>query len=198
VGEREVLVGKARSLSRGSTLAGESSVNRPARGPAVEVAANCAVIRGDAWADCRALVTMVGRTFGSRRAKNVGPRVHPKRSTVGSASIGALVCALGLAVGCTPVETASTVVVSTPSAAVVLVRTNDTLSPGDVIHIWRRSCLRHCGYRQVAGGVVTVVVLDTPDYAFVDVAPGDDAVAVGDRAVKDSSMFYWHPDPPSD
>jgi hypothetical protein len=102
--------------------------------------------------------------------------------------------------GCTPVETASTVVVSTPSAAVVLVRTNDTLSPGDVIHIWRRSCrsVRHCGYRQVAGGVVTAVVLEAPDYALVEVAPGDDAVAVGDRGVKDSSMFYWHPDPPSD
>ena len=136
--------------------------------PSVEVTANCAVIRGKAWAGCPAFVTMVGRT---------------------------LVFELGLAMGCTPAETASTVVVSTPRAGVVLVRTTDSLAPGDVIHIWRRS---RRGYRQVAGGVVTVVVLDAPDYALVDVAPGDDAVAVGDRGTKDSPMFYWHHDPPSD
>ncbi|MDP9150940.1 MAG: hypothetical protein M3O36_13505 [Myxococcota bacterium] len=114
-------------------------------------------------------------------------------------TIGSLACVLALTVACTPAETTASVVVSRPDAAPVLVRTTDTLSPGDIVHFWRRSCrgLRHCGYHHVAAGVVTGVILDAPAFALVELAPGDD-VAVGDRAIKESPMRSWHPDPPRD
>ncbi len=43
-----------------------------------------------------------------------------------------------------------------------------------------------------------MVILDAPECALVELAPGDDDAAVGDRAIKQSPMNYWHPDPPRD
>jgi hypothetical protein len=105
-----------------------------------------------------------------------------------------------LLAGCVRSASMTAVVVEVPSSGEVLVRTDESLSPGDVVHVWHNTCSSRtmlCRYRLVANGVVTEVMDDTPPYARVQFLPGT-AIAVGDRAVKDSPMFYWHPDPPSD
>jgi hypothetical protein len=96
---------------------------------------------------------------------------------------------------CTPVEAISSVVVKGGSDGEPLLKTNEDLSPGDVVHLWHYSCSRQrpyrCGYYLAATGMVTTVVIDKDQYAFVQVAPGTH-VAVGDRALKPSPMAYWH------
>jgi hypothetical protein len=115
----------------------------------------------------------------------------------------ALASVLGMLTACAPVATPSSIIVTKVDATEALVRTTDDLSPGDAVHIWRLPCRRpppavgnlRCGYRYVGEGLVTMVVLDPSDYALVQFAPGAN-FAVGDRAVKDSPMSYWHPAPP--
>jgi hypothetical protein len=112
----------------------------------------------------------------------------------------ALLVALGLVAACTPSGMASSVVIARTASDGALVRVADDLSPGDVVHIWHRFCPHRvgvCRYRLIADGVVDSVALGEPTYAFVQV-PAGTRVAVGDRAIKDSPMFYWHRDPPSD
>jgi hypothetical protein len=98
---------------------------------------------------------------------------------------------------CTPVEALSSVVAKAGSDSELLLKTNEDLSPGDVVHLWHYSCSRghgtHCRYDLIATGMVTTVVTDKVQYAFVQVAPGTH-VSIGDRAVKPSPMSYWHPD----
>jgi hypothetical protein len=115
--------------------------------------------------------------------------------------IAPLASALGLLTACTPSETVSSLVVSNVNAEKVLIRTTDDLSPGNVVHMWHYGCSsRHpsrCGYHQVGDGIVTSVLLGTPNYAFVQLRP-ESRVAPGDHASKDSAMFYWHSDQPSE
>jgi hypothetical protein len=120
---------------------------------------------------------------------------------MGGMRIAAPACLLGLCAACTPAQMTSSVVVSRVNVSEALVRTSDDLSPGDVVHVWRLACgsrrPSRCRYRQVGRAVVTTVVPDSPAYALVQIEPGS-RVAVGDRTVKDSPMFYWHPEPPSE
>ncbi|MDP9035249.1 MAG: hypothetical protein M3O50_10605 [Myxococcota bacterium] len=116
-------------------------------------------------------------------------------------TIAPLAFALGLFVACTPSETRSGLVVNNVNAGQALVRGTDDLTPGNVVHMWHYGCSSrrpsHCGYRQVGDGIVTTVVLGSPDYAYVQLRPGTH-VAPGDRATTDAPMSYWHPNPPSE
>jgi hypothetical protein len=111
--------------------------------------------------------------------------------------IAALACGLGLLGGCS--ATASNIVVSRVHPAEALVQSAGDLSPGDVVHFWHLPCqrIRRCRTGWVADGIVTGVVGDDAGYAVVQVSE-DAFVHEGDRAVKDSPMFYWHPDPPAE
>jgi hypothetical protein len=108
---------------------------------------------------------------------------------------------LWLLSACTHAEATSSVVVNNATLNEAVVMTNEDLTPGDLVNIWRSMCSRHgpnrCRYRQVGRGMVTTIVPDSPDYALIELAPGT-RVALGDRATKDGPIFYWHPDPPSE
>lgn len=147
-----------------------------------------------------------GRVFPMEAAL-VSPKL-PNAGLVSGANclnrLWPLATALALTTACSPAETTSSVIVSQVDANTFLARTNDNLSPGDAVRIWRRHCVlpqgRHmggCRYREIAEGVVTTMVLDSPVYAFVRVAPNS-PVELGDRATKDSPGTYWHPRSPSD
>jgi hypothetical protein len=104
-------------------------------------------------------------------------------------------CLAGLLGACTPAQTTG-LVVRKVNAGEALVRNDDGLSPGDIVHMWRYGCssqrVGHCGYHRTGDGVVAWVLLDSPSYAVVQFEPGN-RVARGDRASKDSPMSYWHP-----
>jgi hypothetical protein len=108
--------------------------------------------------------------------------------------------ALGVALlgACAP--PVSTVVVGVETARSILVRTNDDLSPGDVVFLWHRFCSsrsRVCRLRAVARGIVATVIDDSPGYALVEL-PSGVPVAPGDRASKESPMSPWHLDAPAE
>jgi hypothetical protein len=112
--------------------------------------------------------------------------------------IAAMFAVLGLAAACSPVEMRSDVVASAAGGRRAVVRTTEDLAPGDVVHIWHWSCSshpHHCRYVLAGDGIVAGVTIDAVDYAVVQLRDGT-PIAVGDRAVKDSPMFYWHRDPP--
>lgn len=104
---------------------------------------------------------------------------------------------VGLLGGCS--ATTSNVVVGPIRVTQAVVQSDGDLSLGDVVHIWHRRCrwIRRCGYARAGDGVVTGLIGDSANYAVIELAP-DARVRDGDRAVKDSPMFYWHPDPPID
>jgi hypothetical protein len=121
--------------------------------------------------------------------------------TLDHVRIAALASALGLVTACSPVAALPSLVVSKVNAEQALMRTTDDLSPGDIVHMWRYGCSisrpSRCDYSPVGDGIVTVVLLDSPNYAFVQFAPGN-RVVPGDQASKDSPVFERFPDTPSE
>jgi hypothetical protein len=110
--------------------------------------------------------------------------------------IAALASVVCLVAACAPAEMASTLVVSKVNRQEALVKNTGDLAPGDVVHMWRYTCrASRCGYGQTGDGVVTVVLLDSPNYALVQLRP-DTRVAPGDHASKDVyPMPNWRDEP---